>query len=669
AREAVLEQQLSEEQEALNKFYKTMEGRLQSICEEFPPLAIATALEGCLRSSRTGQSVKALFDKEAKGEKLAKVLEKLAQQVIQIYTPDFNQESLDQLQRQSRCESLARDADAVVLQSHDRLGYAPLSMNHLLPLCAKRLLETKFFESRERYKDVLQEERELLKDYESAEEAIPLLDRLNIFQRSEKQAEASDRQKKYKYIQQKRKLRYEESRQQLHESLSAFPPLDLYQRLLETAALTRLLKVEDERTLNSDGTVIRESVERYSALQIIAFNQLMTTFAKTFPELQLPESLRYRTQALDEFPSATQLFFEKVDESAIPDYGSQAIEHAFLQGHIEHQLSDVRDNISLIDRWAFWSDTDAEANEDKLEERKGWNKYWTGAIWEHLINEAETLGQSIESFRLRDFAIHAIDIVEDIHTSQSSSASRINCRVYGREEAFRALSDIRGFLEQDFHLQGNRDDLLGRVYHAIQNSPENTPREQQLRRFRSLSYQDLIAELTRALGHTEFCNLYSTATALTNKLSVLEKEQANADSDVSLWDRINVFTSSEEEDLRDDIKALIEFDNEELHSTLYKMNKLFNRAIRIYPAARLYFELQSVVLAVQRIRATCQSYRSTTGVGKNKRTVTRYRCVIHGRNAANNAMQQWASTFVCQFGYIPGYQQLLETWALTNFKR
>ncbi|MDF1664310.1 MAG: hypothetical protein P1V97_21265, partial [Planctomycetota bacterium] len=41
AREAVLEQQLNDEQEALNKFYKTMEGRLQSICEDFPPLAIA----------------------------------------------------------------------------------------------------------------------------------------------------------------------------------------------------------------------------------------------------------------------------------------------------------------------------------------------------------------------------------------------------------------------------------------------------------------------------------------------------------------------------------------------------------------------------------------------------------------------------------------------------
>lgn len=263
----------------------------------------------------------------------------------------------------------------------------------------------------------------------------------------------------------------------------------------------------------------------------------------------------------------------------------------------------------------------------------------------------------------------AIDAVDKIHTDSGSSSFSIDCKVYGREQAFDILDKIYEVFERDFYLEGHRDDLLAAVYRALQDDTVEVPEETRRRRFSRLSYEDLIVELAKALNNTRFCVLYNKANELTNKLSSLEEKKGSAESQISLWDRINVFTSSEEEDLRDDLKAMIEFDNDDLHSTLHELNSLFNNAIRLYPAARHYFELQGVSMAVRGIRALCQRYTRTRGTGKDRKSETRYRCVIRGHDAAKNTMRRWASGMVQQFGQLPGYQALLESWALTKFER
>lgn len=669
ALEDQLQQKLEAQERALNDYFDDVEGRLQSISEEFPPFAFAVSLENCLRSSRTGQLVKLTNKKKGRGQKLEVVLKDLAQQVLDIYLPDFDIEKVDALQSKKRCESLAVNADEEFLRENDRLGYHPTTMDRVLPQCAKALLASDYFELKQDYRDLLREENRLLKDYETAQDQVSLLDKLNVFSKSKDQKEASERHKDYQALHRKRRAVYEELRQELHQALSIFPPLDLYQSLLETAAITDLLRPEEEETIHSSGQIIHEPVDRYGALQILSFNQLMTTFSETFPELQLPDSLCFRVEEVGPFPKSIEMLIDQIDRSVIPNDCEEALEYFSLLGQLGPQIEESSDKSSLLDRLIFFSETEDQRELEELSQRRKWNQRFVSSIWEGMLDEVGALAQSLGPFRLRDGCLDAIHSIAKIHTQSRRSSFRIDCKVYGQEEALSILYDIRDIFRQDFFMRGRRDALLAEVYELLRASPEAYSRPERRRRFIRMPYENFVTELANELSDSPYCELYERSRALTEKLSILKDQKEDAEEDVSLWDRINIFTSSAEEDLRDDLKALIAFENDELHSTLNQLNGVFNQAVQIYPAAQHYFDLQSVIVAVRGIRAICQSYRVTVGTGDSRRRETRYRCVLRGHDGAKNTMRHWASEFSCRFGHLPGYQQVLETWAMLKFER
>ena len=55
-------------------------------------------------------------------------------------------------------------------------------------------------------------------------------------------------------------------------------------------------------------------------------------------------------------------------------------------------------------------------------------------------------------------------------------------------------------------------------------------------------------------------------------------------------------------------------------------------------------------MAVEEIGASCQSYTVTSGTGEDKRTETRYRCVLHGLGAAESAIERWCAGLVKERG-------------------
>ncbi|HEY0139036.1 MAG TPA: hypothetical protein VGB85_33345, partial [Nannocystis sp.] len=121
-----------------------------------------------------------------------------------------------------------------------------------------------------------------------------------------------------------------------------------------------------------------------------------------------------------------------------------------------------------------------------------------------------------------------------------------------------------------------------------------------------------------------------------------------------------IFSTTEAEARRNELKVQIGDLRGELAQQRGQLAATFWEALRGYPPALLRAELDTVVQAVENIRAVCRSYTVTVGSGKNRRTERRYRCELVGHDAAVTAMTRWSALMVKVFGEQLGYHELLE---------
>jgi hypothetical protein len=137
-------------------------------------------------------------------------------------------------------------------------------------------------------------------------------------------------------------------------------------------------------------------------------------------------------------------------------------------------------------------------------------------------------------------------------------------------------------------------------------------------------------------------------------------ERASVEGEISVWDRLNVFKTTQAEARRDELRARIGDLRGELAEQREQLGAIFWEALREYPPALLRAELDSVARAVEDIRAVCRSYTVTVGSGKHRRTEVRYRCELVGHEAAVKAMTRWSALMVRVFGEQLAYHELLE---------
>ena len=166
------------------------------------------------------------------------------------------------------------------------------------------------------------------------------------------------------------------------------------------------------------------------------------------------------------------------------------------------------------------------------------------------------------------------------------------------------------------------------------------------------------------LEGTSFKEQYQEATQRLGSLRKADRERVSVEEEITLWDRINVFTTTEAEARRNELKAEIGGLSAELVTQRAEVAGKFWQALRAYPPALLCAQLDGVVEAVEDIRAVCRSYTVSTGSGKTRRTETRYRCDLVGKDEAVRAMQGWAAEMVRVFGEQLGYHELLEALEL-----
>jgi hypothetical protein len=664
ALEKELEKKLEKEQAALDFLDNEIEMAFDKISTELPPFAFACSLQSRIQSMEAQyRNDPGLFSKKRDREALESYLEELADKVIALYVADFDEETLFKLlSEKSQCETIARDATDEPLQVHESLGFAPVSMRVLLPLCAQRLLETGFWETVEQHKELIESERALAFQYKELKEAMPVLDKLNIFSDSHAETQVDQLWEETRRLQKNRERCFEQSRNQLHRCLSVYPPLHFCQRLLESAAVTRLLDGEEETNLSESGEVIQHPIVKRRVFLFQSMNRLLSTFSESFGGIKLPDQLIDRSSSFDSKPEYLRSCFAKFDESELPALCTEALQHVCLQGHIERRLRDANQRISLVDRLVFWSDTFEESAEDQLQYRDQWNKDWTEMLWKRLFEKSKSIAQRQGPFQLRDRAIEAMTAVAAISTDSGISPFSKDCSIYGKDEALQALWRVQSVFEEQYNLSGNLAQLSSELINALQKGAAKLLEEDHYRSYEVLSPRDFIEELTRRLAETDFLKVHDQANSIYHELYGQDPGAEEDRSEISLWELMKGFSYSMKGEI-DPANGGTKAKRDELTSLLKTLHELYKSAAVVYPAALHYYEFEAVIQRVREVTVECLIIKPEIA---GKKPVALYQCELRNHKEALDASKVWAQALDKHLGQVPGYHQLLEQWELAR---
>ena len=642
----------------------TANGRLGELC---PPFAVAVGLAECLPLAYTGLAVEGLvFRRVGRGDELRGALRELVALLRQTYFPGLDFAALRaRLADATACQTLAGLAE-LPLPMHPRLGHAPLDGDAPLGKVAERLLDNGFFAARYREDELVRRCAELQGTAQAADASVGFWERINVLSSSADELVRNEANIEMKAAHEELRKLVDRQQRLLHEAMRAYPPLDFYHGVVEALGIVALLKADKEPVVCAKGTIEKPAVVVPRALLLAAIRRLQDSFAATFPGVPAPRELVNRSAGeaprLQGHAASTAFMARAAGSKRLCALRDEALVHAGMIGQLGSELERVEGQISLVDRLVFWSDTDAERAAKSLARRAEANVAWTWALWEQLLAEARAIGAGIGPLAVRDWAIAVIGCIAAIHTDSGSSSFPKSCQVYKREEAEAALAGMRAVFAKIYGVTGGISELM--VAALAARPADHVVEDDPIHGYTPLSPAELHASLAQQLAGTTFRAQYEAVQQRLGSLHQASDERTSVEEDISVWDRLNIFRTTEAEARRDELKVQMGDLKSELGEQRAQLGRRFREALQAYPPALLRADLDAVAQAVEDIRAVCRSYTVTTGSGNNRRTETRYRCELLGLKAAVSAMTQWSAMMVKVFGEQLGYHELLEALEL-----
>lgn len=632
-----------------------------------PPFAIATRLGDCLSLAYTGLDVEGwILRRIARGHDLRAALLDTIALVRRTYFPDLDFAALrDRLTDASACQRLAELAD-IPLPMDPVLGHAPLSGDAPLGRVAERLLGNGFFAAHYREEELgwrcLEQHGVARPDVG----ALDMWDRLKAFLGTWDWPPKTQAQKDQHAAQEALRRGVERQQRLLHAAMRAYPPLDLYHGLIEVLGIVDILRPESELVMSRRGAALKQPVVAPRALLLAAIRRLQDLFADTFPGVPIPRDLLDRSP--DDTPhlrgtlASAELLARAAASPQLQALRDEALVHAGMVGQIGHEKAAVAARISLLDRLVFWSDTTDEKAAAALDKRADANIAWTRRLWQQILGEIQAIGAGIGPLAVRDLAVTALAGIDEIHTDRGSSSTPIHCTVHHQAEVLITLNRLRDLFAARYGVTGDIARLMQAV--ALADPAPHTVELDPLHVYAPIDPPTLHRLLAHHLAPTSFRDDHRTFAHKTDQLERALAERRAVLTEISTWDRLNVFVTTDAEARRDRLAATIADLRADLEPRRGSLSASVTEALRAYPPALLCIELDAVVAAVEAIRATCQTTTVTTGSGNNRRTETRYHCKLHGKHDAELAMQRWATLMIDIFGDQPGYHALLEALEL-----
>lgn len=645
-----LRHELAGHQITLASTHKEAMRAIQALSEESPLFALGALVE------QAGARALALTHPRQRAGAEA-VLRHLQTRLIAHFVPSASLEELLASITEEVCQAAAAPAP---LSADATLRYAPLDAPALLSIVARRLLDGGFFHQQAQLSALVSQLDAALSRYQSAADAVSIWDKLLFFHTSPAERQRDQEEEQHRAAARALQAAQEALQHTVQEALATFPPLEVYLRALELSALVGALTLVKERALLPSGEIITRQVLAPRPLLLVAQRRMIEAWRRAFPEVPLPSDFAPappppegpRAQLLAE---AAQLFSEQLTEVR-----ALALRYAGLAGGLSRASALARARVSVWDRLAFWSDSDAEQAARILDGRLAWNRFAAEQAWQDLLQHGQATCREIFAYRLRESIVAAGVAAQQLSTDVGSSSSPKSCPVYHKQEALAPLETLRLALETLYHV---RDTFVG-LMDAVAAAP---PIEQIFGRdqrvgFRPLTHQQLVSGLAYALRETSFRERYAQARAASSSQEQTLAEKREVEATISFWDKLNFFTDTPEEQQRDELAQAAHAQQQEASALAGEAAQLLRGVLPLYPPMMLYLDTQEAIRAVGAVQAHSRSYTTTTGSGKQRRRVTRYRCELSGRGAARAAVRRCAARFVEHYGDLPGLHELLSAW-------
>jgi len=658
-RASELERQVSALMDERDGDERALQNALDAVAAQFPPFKLGQNIDRALTLAREKlEAGRVLLIKRVAGQDtLREALDTVGDEILARWLS-----GLDLLALFDQFVDGTVDGSASGLSLKDpEWGVRPVSIEELTALVAARLRSLGADQAVSRLRGQ-EEALEIARQrHAEAKEAVGWLDRLNIFSLSPEELDRDLAAQEFKQLQEQLESAWEKLRGTLHEGLKAYPPLALHQQVLAARSAAELLDYGVERSLDRDGDGAGVKVVTFLPVLLSILTDLRDCFHAVFPGVPLPSELGDATAPIQNEGTLVSSYLEELRQSAADHLCHSAASHTGAVGRAAWGREVARSRITFTDRLVFWRDTREEALEDTFQHWMQWHQGWASKRWDELVAEARMVGSRLGPFALRDAAVASTDWIDSIHTDGGESSFPKSCSVYNRGEALMALAGIQQVMAHFYGVDGSRDALMQA---ALRATPRRIDMQGDAKHgIKPLSWDDLASMLAHRLADSPFREAYRRVGERREDYEALAKQRDDVTAQISIWDRINIFSTTEEEAFREDLEASADAVEADMMRDLQLVNRLFNEALAPYPPARLSFELAGVIQAVNAITAVCRSRTVTVGSGKNKRTETRYYCALVGKSAAVKRMQHWSTNMVRAFGRLPTYHRLLEHWA------
>ncbi|HZV03274.1 MAG TPA: hypothetical protein VFF73_41600 [Planctomycetota bacterium] len=693
-REKELKAQIASARADLDRTRGELRADLEAVATELPPFGVAILLEEALEAAEPFSTHDPV---------LPVVLERLARRIVTVWAPDFDEARvLATLESASACRAAAESAPTGAADS--ALVHAPASPEALLPILARRLLEGRYFSLQEREGELTSKRNRLVEEHEQAAASVTILDKINPFSTSPRERRRNELADDLRRTRDELRVARAEARRLLEDCVRGYPPLALHRQTLEALAAATRPSREKELALGSGGRVLELEVDRSRVLVAASLKRVEKLFRATFPGVPLPRELRGDLGGKAErvplpLEPLVRAFAGELSRSSAPARLEEALEHARAASATRRTREAVEKKITLASRLAFWSESEEKDERDALLEREKWHEEQEKLARTRLVGAAREAANVLAPFRLRDATLEALHDLERVSTNPGQHVSHLLPAVFGIEAALRSLRGLRLVLESGWDLSGDEGELLDL---AASSQPEDVKVAAHERLvWKPLPKDKLARLLAFRLERTGFHETYRRIREIGEHERAVASEKDEVASRLSIWDHLNVFSKSPDK-LRDKkLARMLTRLGTELEAAVERLRAHLDHALHVYPPAQLYYSLPSVERAILEIHAVCKpiwitvthrewvpdddrvgpfSHKAVANDGgpltievasprgrgrwvERERQELRYICVLVGKEEAQYALSQWAARVVGSFGELPGFNELLETWA------
>lgn len=284
-------------------------------------------------------------------------------------------------------------------------------------------------------------------------------------------------------------------------------------------------------------------------------------------------------------------------------------------------------NISTMDRIVFWSDTEAEAREKAWKQQRKDQIRQLRKSWEELLTQVRVGRGEVWSAFLLDTFSPVPKAVERISTPEGRSSWSKKCPVLHREEAVELADYFRRELQRRFQVQGEASQLFEQALMAA--GSEQALNRDPLGNPVAIDGETLLRVAAREVEARGLKERFLAAGRTQVKSEDTRRQLRQARSQVSLWDRLNVFSDSEAEKAEKEVRDRHSQEAEQARYLLESAHEGFLEALaEIYPPAQLTFEINRLCQELAMINSECRSFTEEDSEGNRS---TYYYCALTGK--------------------------------------